>query len=103
MQIDADELLHELDLIDATMDAATRRAGGGCDPEFERRLDTHARRLRVLLDADGVAVAQDTIDAARRVMEAADPAAPLLMLDMGRQTLAAMIRRQAVRASPRAA
>ena len=46
-----------------------------------------------MLDEDGAAVTLDTIDAAKRVMTAADPAAPLLMLEMARQNLAAVIRR----------
>jgi len=107
MHIAADELLQELARIDATMAQAIRRAGQGCDPDFERRLDAHARSLRVMLDVEGAGVAQDAIDAARRVMEAEDPAAPLLMLAMARTTLAAVVRRQATRsdefASARAA
>lgn len=108
MHIAADELLRELGRLDATMTQAIRRAGHGCDPAFERRLDTHVRSLRVMLDADGAALAEDAIDAARRAIGAADPAAPLLMLAIARKTLAAVVRRQASRsselyASPRAA
>lgn len=103
MLFTADELLHELDLIDATMARVIRSAGGGGSADFERRLDTHARSLRAMLDADAAAVVQDTIDAARRVLDSADPAAPLLMLSMARDTLAAVVRRQAARAAPRAA
>ena len=39
----------------------------------------------------------DTIDAARRAMSAADPAAPLMVLAMSRDNLAAVVRRQAAR------
>lgn len=89
----ADELRAELERCDATMAIAVRRAGQGSDPVFERRLDAHARSLRAMLDADGAAVTMDTIDAAKRVLSAADPAAPLLMLAMARENLAAVIRR----------
>ncbi len=74
-----------------------RRAGRGTDPEFNRRLDRHARCLRAMLDAEGLVVAMDTLEAARRAMDAADPAAPLLMLAISRENLAAVVRRQASR------
>lgn len=89
----ADELRDELARIDATLAIAVRRAGEGPDPVLERRLDAHGRSLRAMLDADGAAVTMDTIDAAKRVMNAADPAAPLLMLTMARDNLAAVVRR----------
>lgn len=103
MLFTADELLHELDLVDATIAQLVRCAGTGASADFERRLDTHARSLRAMLDVDGAAVVQDTMEAARRVLDAADPAAPIMMLDMARENLAAVIRRQAARATPRAA
>ena len=40
-------------------------------------------------------IADDAMEAAERVMNAAEPAAPLLMLQHARSTLAAVIRRQA--------
>ena len=89
----ADELRDELAGIDATLAIAVRRAGQGLDPVLERRLDAHGRSLRAMLDTDGAAVTMDTIDAAKRVMNAADPAAPLLMLTMARDNLAAVLRR----------
>lgn len=97
MHIAADELLRELALLDATMAKVSRLAGTGHDPVIERRLDTHLRSLRVLLDANGIAIAEDTIDAAKRVIDSAEPAAPLLMLKMARSNLAAVVRRQAAR------
>lgn len=100
---DADELLRELARIDATMALAIRRAGHGCGPDFERRLDTHARSLRAMLGAGSADVVTDVVDAAKRVMTAADPAAPLLMLAMARETLAAVVRRQAARVTRRVA
>jgi len=95
MDIAADELLDELARIDATLQLVVRRAGDGGGPELERRLQAHLRRLRTMLCADGVAVAEDTVDAAQRVLISADPQAPLLVLAMARTTLEAMIRRQA--------
>lgn len=99
MHITADELLQELARLDATMQQVIRRAGRGCGPNFERRLDAHARSLRAMLDTDHAELATDIIEAAKRVIHAADPAAPLLMLAMARKTLAAVIRRQAMRST----
>jgi hypothetical protein len=95
MEIAADELLLELDRIELTLDEAERRAGLGCDPEFERRLGAHLRSLRGMLDPDHVAVAADAMEAAERAMNAADPEAPLLMLRICRDNLAALMRRVA--------
>ena len=103
MHIAADELLRELALLDTTMARVARQAGAGHDPELERRLDTHLRSLRVLLDANGTAIAEDTVDAAKRVLDSAEPAAPLLMLKMARSNLAAVVRRQAARSDAFAA
>lgn len=95
MPIAADELLDELERVEETLRQAVRRAGAGCGPDFERRLHAHMRTLRSTLGADGVTVATDTLEAAHRVMISADPAAPLLMLEMARKTLRAVIQRQA--------
>ena len=95
MDYAADELLIELERIEATLDEAAREAGRGCGPDFERRLGAHLRSLRNILGADEMAVAADAMEAAERVMNAADPAAPLLMLQLARNTLAAVIRRHA--------
>ena len=48
-----------------------------------------------MLGPDDMAVADDAMEAAERVMNAAEPAAPLLMLQHARSTLAAVIRRHA--------
>ena len=95
MDYAADELLIELERIEATLDEAAREAGRGCGPDFERRLGAHLRSLRNMLGPDDAAVAADAMEAAERVMNAADPAAPLLMLEMARGTLSAVIRRYA--------
>lgn len=97
--ISADEFHLELARTDDTMLQVIRHAGLGSDPKFDRRLDAHLRSLRALLDGDGIAIALDTIDAAKRVLDAADPAAPLMMLAMARENLAAVVRRQALRSS----
>ena len=93
MDYAADELLFELERIEETLDEAARRAGQGCGPDFERRLGAHLRSLRNMLGADDVAVAADAMEAAERAMNAADPAAPLMMLQLARNTLGAVIRR----------
>jgi hypothetical protein len=103
MDIDADELLQELDRIEATLEEAARRAGDGCGPDFERRLGAHLRSLRTMLGADDFTVASDAMEAAERAMSAADPEAPLMMLVMARERLAAVIRRHAGRRLPTAA
>lgn len=95
MDYAADELLEELSQIDAIMAETVRRAGQGCGPDFERRLDARVRSLRPMLCDDDLTVAMDAIEAAKRVMVSADPAAPLLMLAMARKTLSGVIRRQA--------
>ena len=89
----SDELRDELGRIDDTLAMAVRRAGARIPGRCPGRLEAHGRSLRAMLDEDGAAVTLDTIDAAKRVMTAADPAAPLLMLEMARQNLAAVIRR----------
>lgn len=95
MPIVAEELLEALDQVDTTLREAVRRRGQGCDPAFERRLQAHQRSLRSMLDADGMALVADTLEAAQRVMVSADTAAPLLMLEMARRTLRAFVQRQA--------
>jgi hypothetical protein len=95
MDYAADELMEELTRIDATLREATRRAGQGCGPDFERKLDACVRSLRPMLREDDLAAVTDAIDAAKRVMVSADPAAPLMMLAMAQKTLGGVIRRQA--------
>lgn len=99
----ADELLRALAVLDAAMAKVIRRAGEGCGPDFERHLDSASRGLRALLGADAAPVVGDVIEAAQRVLTSADPAAPLLMLDMARKTLAAVVHRHAARATPKVA
>ena len=93
MNFSHDELLLELDRIEATIARAVHQAGSGHDPTLERQLDAHGRSLRAMLDAEAAVVVDDVLDAAKRVLDAAEPAAPLLMLDMARANLAAVVRR----------
>ncbi len=95
MDFAAEEIMDELSRLDAWMRDAVRRAGQGCGPDFERQLDACLRSLRPMLCADDMAAAADAIEAAKRVMTAADPEAPLLMLAMARKTLNGVLRRQA--------
>lgn len=76
-----------------TLSLIRRHAGRGLDPHLERQLDHHQRMLRGLLGRDAD-LASAAIDAAKRALTAADPAAPLLMLEMARDALAACVRRR---------
>src|SRR5699024_342126 len=91
----AEELMDELNRVNTLIHEAIRRAGQGCGPDFERQLDACLRSLRPMLCADDFTAAADAIEAAKRVMTAADPAAPLLMLQMAQKTLNGVLRRQA--------
>lgn len=99
----SDELLRALERLDAAMVLVVRRAGRGCGPDCERHLDSASRGLRALLGQDTGQVVNDVLDAARRVLTSADPAAPLLMLTMARQTLATVVHRHAARATRKVA
>jgi hypothetical protein len=99
MDFSTDELLQELARFDATMAQVVGHAGRGPDPAIDRLLSSHVRVLRAMLDEDGGTAAADAVDAARRAMDAADPGAPLLMLDMARKALETKVRRQATRAA----
>ena len=74
---------------------------GNVQGEAQKKLDVIAND--VLLDANGIAVAEDTVDAAKRALDSAEPAAPMLMLKMARGNLAAVVRRQAARSDAFAA
>jgi UTP:GlnB (protein PII) uridylyltransferase len=95
MDYAADELMDELTRINTLVRDAVRHAGRGVNPELERQLDACLRSLRPMLAADDFIVAADAIEAAKRVMTAADPGAPLLMLGMAQKTLTGVLRRQA--------
>jgi hypothetical protein len=86
--------------LDPVLDEARQRAGAGADPDIDRRLDTLVRRFALLLkgvDDTAFAAARDTVEAAKRVMDAADPEAPLLMLRLARENLVHALRRHDAR------
>lgn len=100
MSLALDVLQTTICRLDPLLLEVTRRAGAGADPDVERRLDLLARRLSLLLegvDDACFAAARDTIEAAKRVMDAADPEAPLLMLRLARDNLARALRRHDMR------
>lgn len=88
------ELREALAQTEATIRQVVRCAGQGASPDVERRLDQHARVLRGLLDAADGDAARETIAAAKRALEAADPAAPLLMLAIAQKQLGLRVRRR---------
>lgn len=86
-------VLDELDDLDTLLAETVRRAGQGPDARVWRRLDAQARTLRALVDAKVGALVDDVVDAGKRVMDAADPAAPRLMLEVAQRNLLAAVRR----------
>ncbi len=90
----ADELLAALARMDAALEDVRRAAGQGSTPELERELLAQLRCLRTLLGPASAPVVEDVVDAARRVLEAAEPQAPLLVLAMAQDMLASIVRRQ---------
>ena len=60
----------ELERLEETLETAIVRAGSGEDPAFDRRLNAHARNLRMLLAPDAFAAAEKVLEDARRVMAA---------------------------------
>lgn len=85
--------VRELERLDATLDEAVSRAGQGEDPRFARRAGAHLRRLADHLDPDAYAAAEQALEDARRLLDAAEPAAPLLMLEHSRARFADALRR----------
>jgi hypothetical protein len=82
--------------IEGLLDEAVQRAGKGLDPRLSRKLDTAAHQLCDALAAAHAALmdaVRDAVELARRVMDAADPEAPLLMLRLAREQLARALRR----------
>lgn len=82
--------------IDSLLDEAVQRAGKGLDPRLARRLDTAVRQFCDALAAAHAALVdavRDAAELARRVMDAADPEAPLLMLRLAREQLDRAMRR----------
>ena len=90
-----EELLAALARMETTVHAVRNAAGQGNTPELERELQARQRCLRALMAAGSNQLVEDVVDAARRVLDAAAPEAPLLVLAMAWQSLASVVRRQA--------
>ena len=90
----SDELLAALARMETALAVVRRAAGQGSTPELERELLAQLRCLRTLLGPGAAPVVEDVVDAARRVLDAAEPDAPLLVLTMAQDTLASIVRRQ---------
>ena len=93
MSTSAFVVLDELDDLDTLLAETVRRAGHGPDARVARRLDAQARIVGVLVDDTVRGLIEDAVDAGKRVMDAADPAAPKLMLDVAQRNLLAAVRR----------
>jgi hypothetical protein len=99
MDFSADELFEQLSLLDETLAAVRQHAGSGENPGLQRQMQRHARALRMMLGPDVAALAADLVESATHVLEAADPKAPILSMTLQRDTVAAIVRRQAASAS----
>ena len=99
----ADELLAAITRMDATLQSVRRAAGQGSTPELERALLGQLRCLRALLGPSSSDLVDDVADAARRVLDAAEPDAPLMVLAMAQDMLASVVRRHATHPLPSAA
>ncbi len=93
----ADVLQDTFDRFDAVIGQALHRAGQGVDPHLERQLDSLACRLAALLNESAATLVHEAIELAKRVMDAADPHAPRMMLQLSRDSLAREMRRQTPR------
>lgn len=94
-----EEMLAAFARLEETLGRVRRDAGAGCAHTYQRDLHAHLRSLRALLPGDAARLAEDVVDAATRVLESAEPEAPLHALQLAVASLGALIRRQAV-ASP---
>ncbi|WP_460832126.1 hypothetical protein [Lysobacter humi (ex Lee et al. 2017)] len=100
----ADRLLQQHAYFEDGIHHAVRQAGKGPDLVLERRLLGQARTLQALLaDRAAAQAVADVAEAARRVMDAAEPEAPLHMLAIARENLARQVRRHAFGLPRRAA
>lgn len=99
MDFSADELFEQLALLDETLAAVRQHAGHGEHPELHRQMQSHARALRMMLGTDVGPLAADLVESATRVLEAGDPQAPILSMTLQRDTVAAIVRRQAASAA----
>jgi hypothetical protein len=95
--VTADQLRQQHAYLEDGIAHAARRAGQGPDLVLQRRLLAQARALQAMLaDRDDAQAVADAAEAACRVMDAAEPEAPLHMLAIARESLARCVRRQAL-------
>ncbi|WP_462114912.1 hypothetical protein [Lysobacter xanthus] len=93
----ADRLRQQHAYFEDGVSHALRRAGAGPDGVLERRLRGQARTLQAMLtDRAAAQAVADVAEAACRVMDTAEPEAPLHMLQIARESLARLVRRQAL-------
>lgn len=97
MTLSVHTLLDELADFETLLAEASRRGGQDVEPRVERRLDAQARTVAALIDPASRRLVYETVEAAKRVMGAADPAAPRLMLEIARASLERAVRRQVAR------
>lgn len=93
-----EETLAAFARLEETLGRVRRDAGAGCAYTYQRELHAHLRSLRALLPGDAAPLAEDVVDAANRVLESAQPDAPLHALQLSVTSLGALIRRQAAAA-----
>jgi hypothetical protein len=99
MRLTSEELLQQLQATDRLLAEAGAEAGTAAE-DCLRRLEGQARSLRSLLTGDAVTVVEDAVEAARRLLggdDGEDPAPARRRLAMARNTLHAVIHRQADR------
>lgn len=96
-EITADRLQQQHAYLEDGIAHAMRRAGAGPDAVLERRLMGQAKLLQSMFDDRAAAQAvAEVAEAARRVMDTAEPDAPLQMLAIARDQLARLVRRHAL-------
>jgi hypothetical protein len=100
MHLSSEELLQQLHATDHLLAEAAgiARAGDTVRADCIHRLEGQARSLRSLLAGDAVTVVEDAVEAARELLAgAADGDQALRLLSVARNTLHAVIHRQADR------
>jgi hypothetical protein len=100
MYLTSEELLQQLHATDSLLAEAAGlgNAGDAARSDCIRRLEGQARSLRSLLAGDAVTVVEDAVEAARAALASgADAPQALRLLTIARNTLHAVIHRQADR------
>lgn len=101
MHLSSEELLQQLHATDNLLAEAASfdiSAGDAARSDCLRRLDGQARSLRSLLAGDAVTVVEDAVEAARAALASdADTQQALRLLSISRNTMHAVIHRQADR------